>query len=527
MEEQIRKHEKALIDLKRARNALLNISTLPPEVLGNIFQWNVTLKNDFDGLEKGSHNFLLCCHHWHEVALHTPRIWSFWGNTLADWARLYRRSSTAPLDLVLCLQYGNDDNDSDDHGGYGPFGVALHETLQDRAARDTIRRIHLWSEDTSLLSSIISSLTTACKGVRSNSVESLILVQEFEGPLDISDFFANCRFPKLQHLRLSGCSITSWGLLTSRTTVLTTLSLHFYDSPPTPTTSQVLSILTSNPTLRKLSLSEYAIPDDGGGESSLRVPLHHLKELELDGGLQHVFRLLHRLDHPAKMDHLKITLSDCAVTDIPQTIGPYLRDHFRRRGRSRDGLGLRVAQLGRHITLYAGNMGGASSPGLIAYPSRFVSVTMELDQTPGDLLEKGVLDLIANTPRDEIVHFVPSCRLAAVEDISAQFPNLRTLRFETGEIPLPTIFPELKVGGNEVVLPSLQQIEFLRRPDDDDWSPLTTFLAHRASSGDRLGSLTIIYSHLCPEVQERIRSTVQTFHHFDSTGRCPFGTCPE
>ena len=52
LDEQIKEHEKAAIKLKRARNSLLNVSKLPPEVLGKIFCWNVTFKDDFGGLEK-------------------------------------------------------------------------------------------------------------------------------------------------------------------------------------------------------------------------------------------------------------------------------------------------------------------------------------------------------------------------------------------------------------------------------------------------------------------------------------------
>ena len=63
LEEQIREHERAIIQLKRDRNSLLNVSKLPPEVLGDIFHWNVTIKGDFDGLDEESHNFLLVCHH--------------------------------------------------------------------------------------------------------------------------------------------------------------------------------------------------------------------------------------------------------------------------------------------------------------------------------------------------------------------------------------------------------------------------------------------------------------------------------
>ena len=524
MEEQIKENEKTLTELKRSRNALLNISTLPPEVLGKIFQCNVILKDDFDGLEEGSHDFLFVCHHWHEVALRTPGVWSFWGNTPEDWARWYRRSGTAPLDLVLIPTYTSND-------GGSPLDVALLETLQDalrdRAARDTIRRIHLSSEDASLLSSIISSLTTVCEGVRSNSVESLILVNGGEKVMDISDFLANYRFPKLQRLTLQRCKINSWDLLISRTVALTTLILRFDDSSLTPTTSQLLSILASNPALRKVSLSGHAIPNAGGRESHIRVPLHHLNELQLDGGLQHVLGLLHRLDHPRKMGHLDITLSDCVVPDIRQTIGPYLREHFRRRGRPRDGLGLRVCELGDRtwaLILYAGDICGTSLPDSGVLSNRFVSVIVKLHQTPSDLLEKGVLDLIAHTPRDDVARFESSCRLG-LGDISAQFPNLKELQFDTRRISLSITFP---TGGDEGVLPSLQYIEIRTRPADDDWSPLVAFLARRASSGGRLGLLNIFYCHMCPEVKERIRSMVQVFYHVDFIGRsCPFGICPE
>ena len=132
LDEQIREQEKVIAKLKRARNSFLNISKLPPELLGNIFRWNIALKNDFDGLEEGSHNFLLVCHHWYEVALSTPELWGYWGNTQKDWARRHHRSGTTPVDLVLNV-YEDD----------GVFDVALFNVLQDHANRDTIRRIHL------------------------------------------------------------------------------------------------------------------------------------------------------------------------------------------------------------------------------------------------------------------------------------------------------------------------------------------------------------------------------------------------
>ena len=85
LEEQIEEHEKAIIQLKRTRNSLLNVSTLlSPEILGRIFHWNVVPGGDFDRPSEGSYNFLLVCHHWFEVASRTPELWCSWGNSIRD-----------------------------------------------------------------------------------------------------------------------------------------------------------------------------------------------------------------------------------------------------------------------------------------------------------------------------------------------------------------------------------------------------------------------------------------------------------
>ena len=67
LEKQIEGGAGDLIQLKRTRNSLLNISTrVPPEILGAVFRWNAIPEGgflDFEGLPKGSYNFLLVCHH--------------------------------------------------------------------------------------------------------------------------------------------------------------------------------------------------------------------------------------------------------------------------------------------------------------------------------------------------------------------------------------------------------------------------------------------------------------------------------
>lgn len=515
LEEQTKEHERSIIKLKRARNSLLNVSRLPPEVLGEIFCWNIVFEEPFGGLEEESYNFLLVCRHWYEVALRTPELWSFWGNNLADWeARCLRSSVNIPLDLVLDgLSYM-----------FGSLGDSQRMALEDRAARDTIRRVHLQSDMHELLTSIISPLLSLYGGLRTNSLESLILGCEPPGmPLDVS-FLARSCLPKLRHLELSGCMIPSWDHLTSQTTLLTTLDLYPDETSPVPTMSQLLLMLAHNPHLQKLELNRRAVPDDDDDGKSCRVLLRHLKELKLEGGIGPVFGLLRRLDRPRKMDKLSLTLSDCEADDIPQTVGPYLQDHLALRGRPRNGLGVFLSS-DRCIVLLVGDADGF-------YPSTlrtasFTSIYLQLDEAlPKDAPDKLTLDLIAHMPREEIVHFQTCGSLEVVKDLRVQMPALKTL--DLLMVPLYTVFPTQNQDASHVherFPPSLKHL-FLERLQLGayGWLPLLVFLSNRAASGNRLDSVRIDgLCHMCSKLGRGIRSMVR---EFEITGECAESCCP-
>ena len=319
-----------IIKLKRARNSLVDVSKLPPELLGDIFCRVVAPGDEFDGLEVGTYRFLLVCHHWFEVASHSQELWAFWGNNLADWRRCCRRPGRAPLDLTLCRESDHD------------FDAALSNALQDRASQDTIRRVHLLCDSSELLTSILSSLTPEREGIQPSSLQSFALLGNPIRPVDVSNFFARHRFPKLRHLELSKFVTSSWDNLGLRTGALTQLRLTphdaFPDPPTNPTTSQLLSILASNLNLQEVSLFNLTALHDGGGTTSFQVKLHHLEQLRLDGTLPAVSRLLRHLDPPI-LDKLVLSLNDCSIADFSH-VGRYIREYFQLRGRPPTGLAI-------------------------------------------------------------------------------------------------------------------------------------------------------------------------------------------
>jgi hypothetical protein len=498
LEKQIQEHERALIKLKRARNSLLNVSTfLPPEVLGSIFCWNVIPDGDFGGLPKGSYNFLLVCHHWFQVALGTPGLWGFWGNSIEDWARQHARCSTGPLHLVLGQHTSH------------KFDDTLRDALRDRAARDTIRRVHLDSSDaTGLLNPIISSIVAEGEEARSSSVESFVLRNCSTSGADISNFLSRYHFPKLHRLQLSGFKILSWDPLGSRTTSLTTLSLAAIESSPLPTLSQMLSILSANPNLQSLVLLNGSVPEVESDRSSSRIQLRHLKMLHLGSDIRNVFGLLNRLEFPDKTSHLNLSLHGCSPSDLPRTLGPYLGNQIRRR--SPDRLSLFADPDPEYFTIFVGDAceGDPTREGWSVAVSGGFSVTSEEEA------EKLFFDVIAHIPQEKVVRLTTGLPILRSEELCVQMCNLTHLHLY--QVDLSRWFVEPDTRKSHVfkdLLCGLRSITIIEpRLSGGDWSPLTNFLTRRAAVGNRISSLSLSdYPHMGEGVVESIRRAVEDF----------------
>ena len=519
LERQIEEGTGDIIQLKRARNSLLNIFIrVPPEILGSIFRWNVIPDRDlpqFGGLPKGTYNFLPVCHHWFEVASRTPELWSFWGITLEQWSRRYRRSGTTPVDLVLNGYYtvGNSS---------ALFDTPLRDALRDRAACDAIRSVHLQSEEKTLLASILSSLTPDGEDVRCSSIESISLRH-----VDVSNLFARYCFPKLRYLHLStGIKISSWEHLGFHTTALTTLNLVILVISPIPTTSQLLSFLSSNPRLRNVTLS--TVPADSADGSTSRVALRHLRKHSLSGDFLPVLQLLHRLDHPEIMDEIEISVFRCAVGDILGILGPYLRDYLRHRGgRLRDGLGIFVNSHDDSVSIQART---TSSVGGLTREVTFATFAARLWRTlPTPAADKLCIDLVAYTPREHVVYFGGDLGMDAVRGIVPSMPGIQELRLTNALLSDGFLQPDPDGPlANTKLLPSLRRLRLENIVlKDDDWSPLLPYLVNQTSGGQRISLTLSGYSiHICTDVVEDIEGFVDEFIlDLNLDGDCPFDYC--
>ena len=510
LEKQIEEGDGDIIKLKRDRNSLLRISTrVPPEILGYIFTRCLVREQPFQGLQKGSYNFVLVCHHWFEVASNTPELWSFWGNKFRDWKRRHHRlSSTTQLDLVL-----------DEHGcDPAAFDKSLQDAVRSHVMQNTIRQVHLMSDNVYTLMPVISSLTPDDGGGQNGSVESIALHGDGGSlTLIISEFFARSRLSRLRSLNLIGNMwISSWDHLIPQTTLLTSLSLTIIASSPSPrpTAAQLCSILTSNPNLQELVLSGAVLPNDTD-TSTFKVQLRRLKTLSLTGEPRQLVGLLRQLVLPEMLDDLDLTGSDATVEDISQTLAPYVRDYFQHDPRFRDRLGVSYSTSQDSISISFTVAGAQTTASIRKLPR--VSLTAHTDLPPPNVQEQLLIDLTKLIPRERVVFFGADAESILPEELFFTMPNIETLHLS---------FPTLSKGflqpnpdgphANTKLFPSLRSLllEDVVYLNDEDWSLLTRYLTHQTSDGQTI-SLEVIgdFPYGCPEIVNGIRGLVKEFTH--------------
>jgi len=527
LDERIKEITAELARLKRTRNSLLNVARIPPEILGRIFHLNVipeASEGYFPKLRKGSYNFLLICHHWFQVARTTPELWSFWGDNLEDWRRRYLLSGpSAPVDLVLDLA----------RHGVGSFDEALRDVLRDRAARGVIRKVHIRCPNEGHLTAtaVISSLTPEDEGIRHSRMESIAL-----SSVDVSNFLARHHFPKLRNLYLfSSPKILCWDHLKSHTMALVDLILIFDDvTPPSviPTTSQVLSLLASNPNIRSLVMRRLVINDDSRNDSTPPALLCHLEKLILTGDFHHVFPILRRLELPEMVDDAELWFYDCKLEEANETIRPYIRNYLRRDPRLKDRLGVFTSFTTDSFLLHAStaSIDCHILDGTPQHKPPHVSFQVVIPEVPWKDLERLCIDTLALLPRENVVCLEVDSLTDAMEEIITEMSSVEHLRVY-GTILYPGFLMPDENGPNphQKLFPSLRWLGFEGvEAGDEGWSPLVAYLAHQ-TSGNQAVSIEISGEgvHICADVLDQIYELVGRIDYIpDPDTECPFGECP-
>ena len=362
--------------------------------------------------------------------------------------------------------------------------------------------------NTELLATIISALIPEGEDVRPSSIESIVLRD-----VDVSVLFARHRFPKLHNLHLSGhFKISSWDHLESTTTALTSLSLDFDDVLPSsavPTMSQIFSLLASNPNLRSLRLDTSPINDDGGDGPRLQLPL---RAISLSGSFHRVFRILHRLELPERVDYEDFAIHDCTPQGVLEVIGPYIRDYLRRDPRFRDRVWMLVSSTAYYISFHASVVGvGCHGPHRARQcgpPFRKFMVVLS-QQISHHAQERLCTSVLALLPRESIVSF--DTDLPVTEEILVTMPNLEALYLASPVVSNRFLLPDPDgPNAREKLLPSLQRLS-LRNAEavDGNWEPLVNYLAHQ-TSGNQVVSLSMFEGvRISSEVIEQIDGLVE------------------
>jgi len=516
LDKQIEEGKGDLIKLKRTRNSLLNISTrVPPEILGEIFGWSLVLEADpppdpfgFGHLGEGPHNFLLVCHHWFEIACLTPELWSFWGKTLRDWKRCHRRSRVAPIDLVLggC-----------ERNPWASFDESLRDAVRARVTQGTIRRVHLMSNYGHDLTSIISSLSPNCEGSQNENIESISWREGGPTPVDVSDFFARSRLTKLRLLGLSGrFRISSWDRLAPQTTLLTVLSLRVYKPSPTPTTSQLLSLLASNPNLQRLTLSNAAIPNDADG-STFQVSLPNLKVLTLAGEFHHLFGLLRRLILPEALDEASLTGFESTTDDVSRTLAPYMRDYFQRDTRFQDRLEISPSSSTTTVSISVGVVCAQAAPPT-RKPPRVTFTAHLADSPPPHVLKQLFIDFTAPLPRERVVFLkVEDMRIKNLpEELFFMMPNIEMLHLSCAELSKWFLRPNPNgPHADRKLLPSLRSVSLHKVSlNDHNLDRLVKYLTYLTLGGQTISLEVVGYfcgPHMRKKAVDKIKNLVDEF----------------
>jgi len=295
---------------------------------------------------------------------------------------------------------------------------------------------------------------------------------------------------------------------------LTTLSLEIIDSPPppvpTPTTSQLFSILSSNPNLRELELTAEALPKDADG-STFQVPLHHLKVLSLSGDPYRLFGLLRQLILPEMLDRIDLTGSYSTVKGVSQNIGPYMWEYFRRGTWFQDRLEISSYSTSSFVSV---SVGVVRTEITTLAPQATLAVAIDAPLPRGGL-EQLFVDLITPVPRERVVSFAADTWVKLPEELYSTMPNIESLCLKVESLKGFLQSDPRGPHANMKLFPSLQALCLKEVDmDDNEWGHLIAYLTYQTSGGQTISlDLSGYLPCIAPEMVDKVESLVREFNY--------------
>ena len=400
------------------------------------------------------------------------------------------------------------------------FDKVLRDALKSRVARDLVRKVHPRKADVDLLTSIDASLTPDDESIRRSSIVSIFLTD-----VDVTNFFARHRFPKLQHLYLSQCTDLALDHLKSSTTALIGLSLHDNTLSPVsvPSTSQLLSLLSSNPHLQTVTLSILAVNDDIESECDLQVPLPHLKGLTLTMDFRPALAILQRLKFPAIVLKFNLFLQGCTLEAARCIIGPYIRDRLQDGTVSGNTLGIIILSTCTRVSLKVSVVYGwdreLGKEPLLHLPHATLTMILprHISREERDQL---CVDILAFFPRERVVYLKNNLSTDLMEELLITMPNIEVLCLENPLMSESFLLPDPDgPNAHKKLLPSLKCLYLKSVVAGGNWDPLIRYLTHQ-TSGDQ--SIILDASgegvHICPGVRKQIKDLIHWFFYYLDLG---------
>ena len=197
---QIKSLEDSIRVLRRQRNALAPLSSLPTEIIATIFSFLPNMLSAISPHKKPDHLVWLCvshvCHQWRDIALNQPVFWShvdFTNISSAGAAEILARAKTTPLYLEARCLGGHWDN-----AQFRSFREQLHL----RVSR--IHHLHISANPQRLRKTLQGLVSPA------PTLQSLSLSSEDKRPkVVVAETLFGGTMPRLSSLKLSNCVI-SW-----------------------------------------------------------------------------------------------------------------------------------------------------------------------------------------------------------------------------------------------------------------------------------------------------------------------------